>query len=304
MSTMLSEDAVLFTKEAEGLEEGREFCAVCYVAQRRGSFSELSACGHRACVGCTAMHVRLGANERRGPISCLHTDCSCTMSTAEVGQFLSPAQLTVYSDRLVVQTENNARLCPRCHKLGHYNLLAGPAVVCESCNLQFCFNHETAHGPTMDCASYERQVLLTDNKSIALIRTIAKVRVFPHVTDRTIPVPSPSLLPCPPYLQPCPSCQFPVELVGGCAHVVYVRSESSSHTVVGVQCGTPCGEPLHIHALLSFMIVLPGTCMVGRILTRRLFQMLELPRGLLLDVWDHGAHWPCHSNLLQVCRRR
>mmetsp|Transcript_6136 Transcript_6136/g.9449 ORF Transcript_6136/g.9449 Transcript_6136/m.9449 type:complete len:353 (+) Transcript_6136:164-1222(+) len=130
-------------------------CGICFCDVHIDEEFSLPSCPeHKFCM--SDIRTYLSHKIRDGAVlnlKCPDLGCGNRMSSAEVERMVPPALFLKYSTFLLMQSNPNARQCPRCNEIQVFDgKRRHPEMACTKadCKFQFCFFHGEAH-PGVSC---------------------------------------------------------------------------------------------------------------------------------------------------------
>ncbi|XP_056270263.1 E3 ubiquitin-protein ligase RNF19B [Pseudoliparis swirei] len=139
-------------------------CPLCLVRQPAERLPELLGCGHRSCLCCLRLYLRIEITESRVQLSC--PECAERLSPRQVADILDDAALLDKYEEFLLRrclaSDPDCRWCPA-PDCGFAVIASGcascPRLVCrrEGCGAEFCYHCKQAWHPNQTCDSARQQ---------------------------------------------------------------------------------------------------------------------------------------------------
>ena len=120
----------------------------------------ISACvAHPVHQACLRTYVEHQVDERRvKDIKCPGLRCQTVLPNEVTRQVLTiPYQVRMDRFR-TLDTDSDARACPKCHHVQTHNPFDGNSMTCGACATVYCREHELAHPATETCRAFESRM--------------------------------------------------------------------------------------------------------------------------------------------------
>jgi len=174
---------------------GRFVCVPVRKDGAAGGRQEWSGCcGTDVCGSCMAQYLEVQIQDSSRDLQC-PGQCRRTLTDEEACLFVNSEEMKNWKRRRVLRLNADLRACPGCAHLNQSSA-AAPDMICERCNISFCFHHDLQH-PGLSCRSYT-------SSSILRSQPVQEWKTALTLARTTIA---------------CPSCSVRIQRNGGCSRI-------------------------------------------------------------------------------------
>ncbi|CAB5358490.1 hypothetical protein RhiirA5_350861 [Rhizophagus irregularis] len=178
-------------------------CTICY--ERDNDFRNITSnCSHQAvvCVKCVNEYIKNRSNEKQiFNIPCPTNGCNKLMERHDIKNFATKEVFEKYDElifKIAIQRFPEFRWCKAPCGAGqiHIGKDKTPVVICESCGVESCYNHDVVWHADQTCKEYD----MKNKKSDFVTKN--------YISRET---------------RGCPGCSIPIVKNGGCDHITCTK---------------------------------------------------------------------------------
>ncbi|GES82806.1 hypothetical protein GLOIN_2v1661741 [Rhizophagus clarus] len=175
-------------------------CIICYESKDCDFRNITSTCSHQAvvCEKCVNEHIKSRINEKQiFNIPCPTSGCNKIMERHDIKNFSSKEVFENYDElifKISIQRIPEFRWCKAPCGAGQIHIGKGdtPVMICESCGVESCYNHDVIWHMDQTCKEY----YMNNKKSDSITNN--------YISRET---------------KGCPGCSIPIVKNGGCDHI-------------------------------------------------------------------------------------